>query len=124
MVIQIRYTCSRASTAGCTFSRTYHCQNSLKGHSHLCDCAELDTSFSHFEKILPQPEIKFHLEILFILRSVLLDFQSFTEKHVFECLFAQPMILFLSYLVENSICRVSVMCKLAMEWYVIRMCTS
>ena len=26
---------------------------SLKGHSHFCDCADLDTSFSHFEKRLP-----------------------------------------------------------------------
>ena len=32
------------------------------------------------------------------------------------------MILFLSYLVENSIYRVSGICKLAMEWYVMRMC--
>ena len=56
----------------------------LKGHSHLYDCPDqLDTSFSHFEQCLPQPEIKVHLEILFIFRSVLLDFQSFTEKPVF-----------------------------------------
>ena len=68
--------------------------SSLKGHSQLCACADLDTSFSHFEKSLPQPEIKVHLEILFIFRSALLDFQSFTEKPVFECPFAHPMILF------------------------------
>ena len=92
----------------------------LKGHSQLCGCADLDTSFSHFEKSLPQPEIKVHLEIRFIFRSVLLDFQSFTEKPVFECPFAHPMILFLSYLVKNSIYRVSGICKLAMEWYVMR----
>ena len=66
----------------------------LKGHSHLCDCADLDASFSHFEKSLPQPKIKVHLEVLFIFRSVLLDFQSFPEKPVFECPFAHPMILF------------------------------
>ena len=96
----------------------------LKGHSQLCDCADLDTSFSYFEKSLPQPEIKVHLEICFIFRSVLLDFQSFTEKPVFECPFAHPMILFLSYLVENSIYRVSALCKLAMEWYLMRMCIS
>ena len=53
------------------------------GHSQLCDCADLDTSFSHFEKSLPQPEIKVRLEICFIYRSVLFDFQSFTEKPVF-----------------------------------------
>ena len=65
----------------------------LKGHSQLCDCADLDSSFSHFEKSLPQPEIKVHLEIRFIFRSVLFDFQSFTEKPVFECLFAHPIII-------------------------------
>ena len=55
----------------------------LKGHNHLCDCADLDTSFSHIEKSLPQPEIKVHLEIRFIFRRVLFDFQSFTEKTCF-----------------------------------------
>ena len=50
---------------------------------HLSDCAYLDTSFSHFEhKILPQPEIKVYLEKRFIFLSVLLGFQSFTEKPV------------------------------------------
>ena len=96
----------------------------LKGHSHLCDCADLDTSFSHFEKSLPQPEIKVHLEIRFIFCNVLLDSQSFTEKPVFERPFAHHMILYLSYLVKNSIYRVSVVCKLAMERYVMRMCPS
>ena len=53
----------------------------LNGYDfHLCDCADLDTSFSYFEKRLPQPEIKVHLAILFIFRSVLLDLQSFTEN--------------------------------------------
>ena len=52
----------------------------LKGHSQLCDCVDLDTSFSHFEKSLPQPELKVHLEIRFILPSVLRDFQSFTAN--------------------------------------------
>ena len=65
----------------------------------------------HFEKSSPQPKIKVCLEFRFSFRSVLLDFQSFTEKHVFECAFAYPMILFLSYLVKNSMDRVSVICK-------------
>ena len=95
----------------------------LKGHSQFCDCADLDTSFSHFEKSLPQPEIKVRLEICFIYRSVLFDFQSFTEKPVFDCPFAH-LIIFLSYLVESSIYGVSVICKLTMEWYAMRMCTS
>ena len=30
----------------------------LKGHSQLCDRADLDTTFVSFEKSLPQPEIK------------------------------------------------------------------
>ena len=75
---------------------------SLKRHSQLCDCADLDTSFSHFEKSLPQPEIKVHLEIRFIFPSVLLDFQSFTEKPVFECPFAPPMILFFIWYMQIS----------------------
>ena len=58
----------------------------LKGHSRLCDCADLDASFSNFEKSLPQPEIKVHLEIRSIFRSVLLDFQSFTEESVLRVL--------------------------------------
>ena len=81
--------------------------------------------FLTLKKSLPQPEIKVHLEIRFIFPSVLLDFQSFTEKkNVSDCPFAHPMILLLSYLVENTIYRVSVICKLAMERYVMRMCTS
>ena len=71
----------------------------FKGHSQLCDSTDLNTSFSHFEKSLPQPEIKVHLEIRFIFLSVLLDFQSFNEKPVFECPFVHPMVLFLSNLV-------------------------
>ena len=34
------------------------------------------------------------------------------------------MILFLKYMVKNGIYRVSVICKLANKWYVMRMCTS
>ena len=49
----------------------------------------------------------------FIFRSVLLDFQFFTEKPVIACPFAHPMILLLSYLVKNGIDRVFVICKLA-----------
>ena len=30
----------------------------LKGHSQLCDRADLDTTFVRFEKSLPQPKIK------------------------------------------------------------------
>ena len=48
--------------------------NELKGHSQLCDCVDLDASFSHFEKSLPQPEIKVHAEIRFIFRSICLIF--------------------------------------------------
>ena len=51
----------------------------------------MDTSFFF------QPQIKIHLEIQVDLRSVFLGFQSLTEKPVFECAFAHPMILFLSY---------------------------
>ena len=74
--------------------------------------ADLDTSF---EKSSPQPEIKVHLEFHFNLRSVLLDFQSFSEQPVFECTFAHPIMLFLSYLVTNRVDRVFVICKISHE---------
>ena len=68
----------------------------LKGHSQLWDPLSWTLVF-HFVKSSPQPEIKdtrrIHLEIRFNLRSVLLDFQWFTEKHVFECAFPHPVIL-------------------------------
>ena len=54
----------------------------------------MDSSFSHFEKSSPQNEIKVDLEFRFNLRSVLLDFQSLTEKPVLECAFAHPIMLF------------------------------
>ena len=94
-------------------------QQLFKGYSQLWGHADLDTCFSHFEKNPPQPEIKVYLKFRFNLRSVFLEFQSFTEKPVFECAFAHPSMLFLSYFVKNSMDRVSVICKLAMEWYLI-----
>ena len=72
----------------------------------------------------PQPEIKVHLEFRFNLPGALVDFQSFTEKPVFELAFAHPIMLFLPYLVKNSMDRVSVICKLAMKWYIMCMCAS
>ena len=81
----------------------------IKGHCQPWDCTDLDTSFPTLKKSSPQPGLKVRLEIRFSFLSVLLDFQSLTEKPVFKCLFAHPtcMILFLSYLVKNSIYRVS-----------------
>ena len=61
----------------------------LKRCSQLWDRADLDT-----EKSSPQPEDKVHLEFHCNLGGVLLDFQSFTEKPVFECTFAHPIMLF------------------------------
>ena len=84
----------------------------LKGQSQLFDCTDLDTSFSYFEKSSPQTEIKEHLEFRFNLRSVLLDFQSFTEKPLFECSFAHPIILFFIIFGWD---RVSMICKLNNE---------
>ena len=75
----------------------------LKEHSPLWAWADLDTSFCRFEKSSPQPEIKVHLEIRFNLRSVCLIFSIlFTEKPIFDCAFALPMILFLSYFVKTE----------------------
>ena len=41
---------------------------------------------------------------------------------VFECVFAHPIMSFLSYLVKKRMDRVSVVCRLAMKWYLVRMC--
>ena len=80
-------------------------QPGLKGHSQFCGCTDLDTSFSHFEKSLPQ-EIKVQLEIHFIFPSILPDFQSFTKKPVFKCPFAHPIFIifvtFISSLVDAN----------------------
>ena len=78
----------------------------LKRHSQLLDRADLDISFLNLKKSSPQPEIKVHLEFRFSLRTVLLDFQP-----VFESVFAHPLMLFLPYLVKNSMDRVSVIFK-------------
>ena len=75
----------------------------FKGHSQLWDRADLDTSFLTLNKVYPN------------FRSVLLDFQSFTEKPVFECPFIHPMILFLLYVVKISKYRLSVLCKISYE---------
>ena len=71
-----------------------------EGHSQLWDHADLDTSFLTGNSA-PEFEIKVHLKFRFSLPTVLLDFQSFTEKLVFEDAFAHPVILLLSYLVKQ-----------------------
>ena len=76
------------------------------------------------EKSSPEPEIKVHLEIHVTLRSVLLDFQLFTEKHVFWVCFRSCYDISFSHLVGNSMNRGSVICKLAKKWYLIRICAS
>ena len=63
-----------------------------------------------------------YLEFRSNLCSVFLDFHSFTEKPVFECTFTHPVMLFWSYLVKNSMDRVSVICILAMKWYLQQLC--
>ena len=96
----------------------------LKGHSQLWDRVDLDTSFLTLKISSPQPEIKVHLGIDFNLRSVLFDFQLFTEKFVFWLRFCLSYITF-SYLVENSsMDSVTVICNLAKKWYLMRMCPS
>ena len=95
--------------------------SSLKGRSQLWERADLDTSFLTLKKVHPNLESKVYQDIRSKFHSVLLDFQSFTEKPVFKCPFAHAKILFVSYLVENSIYRVSGVCKLAMKRYLMRM---
>ena len=93
--------------------------SSLKGHRQLWDRADLDTG------VLTLKRIHLNLESKFIEISQCFAWFSIVYwKPVFECPFAYPMILILSYLVKNSICRVSVICKLAMKWYPMRMCAN
>ena len=73
----------------------------LKGHSQLWDSADLDTSsVSHFEKSSLHPEIKVHLEISALISQCFAWFSVVYWKTCFECPFAHPMILFLSYLIK------------------------
>ena len=72
-------------------TKSYRVNRPLKGHSQLWNRADLDFSLSHFDTSSPQPEIKVHLEFRFNLHSVLLDFQSFTEESLFECVFTHPI---------------------------------
>ena len=67
--------------------RRYFAQTIVKGSQSAFWTALTWTLIVEIEKNSPQPEIKVHLEFRFNLRSVLLDFQSFTEKPVFECNF-------------------------------------
>ena len=102
--------------------------DSLKAHSHLCDCTYLDTSFSHFEKSLPQPEIKVHLVIRFIFRSVLPDFQSSTEKlfWVSSCSSCDINFIMISgskqYL--SRLCYLQISYEMVQYVHVMRMCLS
>ena len=75
----------------------------LKGHSQLCDRADLDTSFltlKRFHLYLISKDMR--QEIHFNLHSVLLDFQP-----VFECASVHPVIIFYH-----------------ISWYLMRMCVS
>ena len=60
--------------------------NDIQGTQYALGPCWPEHYFSHFEKSSPQPEIKAHLEILSNFRSVLLDFQSFTEKLILSVL--------------------------------------
>jgi len=69
----------------------------LKGHSQLWNRADLDNSFLTLKKFHLDLKAKY-IEICFNLGSVLLDFQPFTEKLVFECAFAHPDVIFIIWL--------------------------
>ena len=86
-----------------TFEKWATGQNLIKGHSVLCYRADLDTSFLTMKKSSPQPGIKVHPEMRSNFHRVLLHFQSFTVKPVFESPFTHPKILFLPYLIKSSI---------------------
>ena len=85
----------------------------LKGHSQLWKRADLDTSFLTLKKSSLQPEIKVHLEMRFNFCNVCLIFNRLLKNLVLSVL-----------LVRKSVYRVFVICKLAMKWYLMRMCAS
>ena len=86
----------------------------LQGHSQLWNRTDLDKNFLTLKRVHSNLKSKYTQ-----LRSVLLDFQSFTEKPVFRCAFGQNyhtcIWLKQELMVKNSMDRVSVICKLAMN---------
>ena len=96
----------------------------LKGHSQLWDRVDLDTSFLTLKRVHPNLKSKYIRNSASIFAVVCFIFNCLLKKTVFQCHFAHPIMLFLSYLVKNSMNHVSVICKLATRWYLMRMCVS
>ena len=91
---------------------------SLKGHSRLWDRGNLDTSFLTLKKFInlnQRYSSSTSGNLLQFSLFFLLDFNRLLTKSAFECAFSHPMILFVSYLVKNSMARVSVICKIPMK---------
>ena len=61
----------------------------------------MDTSFLTLKRVHPNLKSNVLLEFRFNLSQCFLDFKSFTEKPVFECAFAHPIMFFLLYLVKK-----------------------
>ena len=105
---------------------------SLKGRSLLWDHTDLSTSFLTLKRFTSTWNQRYSSSTsrnsasIFAGAVVLLDFQLFIEKPVFECAFGHghSMIPFLSYFVKNNVDRVSVICKLVTKWYLVRKCAS
>ena len=100
---------------------------SEKWHSQLWNRADLDTSFLTLKKV------PLNLKSKFIYKSALIfAVFSLTFNRVLKNLFLSGLLLILRYYfyhiwlktVKNSMDCVSVICKLAMKWYLMRMCTS
>ena len=72
--------------------------------------ADLDTILS----LKTQRHVSSSFRFRFNLRSVLLNFQSFTEKPVFDCAFAHPITLFY-HIWLKAIWIKPLICKLAMK---------
>ena len=82
----------------------------FKGHSQPLDRADLDTSFLTLKRVHPN---------LLNLCRVLLDFQSFTEKPVFQCAFAHPIMFYHIWL--KTVLIVSLLYANQL-WYLTRIC--
>ena len=86
------------------------------------DRADLDTSFLTLKRVHNSLKSKYIYTSASIFAVFCLIFNR--SLKLFECAFPHPIILSLSYLVKNSRDGVSVICKLALKWYVMRMCAS
>ena len=96
----------------------------LKGHNQLLDGADLNTSFLTLKKkFTPTWNQSSSRNSLSFSQCFAWFSIVYWKTHIWV-LFFHPMILLSPYLVKNSMDRISVVCKLALKGYLMRMCAS